>query len=80
MNLEKLLSLGATVCGGRIDYKGKEIGFLAPGGEPVLVPDAVSYLATPEGVVSAATGEVSAGARRGRPRKSDAADTPVADE
>lgn len=59
MDIDQLLALGFDCCGGQLDYKQKNYGFLAKDG-PVL---------TPEGQALVAELTAEAPPKRGRPRK-----------
>lgn len=69
MNGPQLVELGFDICGGQIDYRGKNYGFLTKHGA-TLTPEGEELAAALAGrQVMAATPPVTEGPRRGRPKK-----------
>jgi len=69
MDGKAITALGFDVCGGQIDYRGKNYGFLGFDGEAVLTPEGRELAASlAERQIMAATPPVTE-KRRGRPPK-----------
>lgn len=69
MNAQQLVDLGFDICGGQVDYRGKNYGFLTKSGA-TLTPEGEELVAALAGrQIMAATPPVTDGPRRGRPKK-----------
>jgi hypothetical protein len=74
MDSKTIVELGFDVCGGKIDYRGKNYGFLIKGGEAVLTDEGRELAAALAGrqIMASAPVHAEPEKRRGRPLKAEA--------